>query len=227
MTTRWAQHRRRAARLQPPLGQGAPRRPAAPAHRGQVPRGLRGARRAGRTTAGNTWLHIRVPMRPNGRTGLGARDRADGALHTVHTAAARQPPHAARDALRERPQALQRPHRRRQGRRRRRPPGTSASARSSASPARPIYGPRAIGTSAYAPHADRLARRRSRRPARHRPARTHPRAPVARLHPPAQPRHPHGSTGWSRAARRSTSSERAGAGTVRPHGQPFDHFGDR
>jgi hypothetical protein len=34
--------------------------------------------------AGNTWLKIRVPMRPNGRTGW-VRESALGALHTVHT----------------------------------------------------------------------------------------------------------------------------------------------
>jgi hypothetical protein len=34
--------------------------------------------------AGNTWLKIRVPMRPNGRTGW-VRESALGALHTVRT----------------------------------------------------------------------------------------------------------------------------------------------
>jgi len=34
--------------------------------------------------AGNTWLRIRVPMRPNGRTGW-VRESALGALHAVHT----------------------------------------------------------------------------------------------------------------------------------------------
>ena len=34
--------------------------------------------------AGNTWLKIRVPMRPNGRTGW-VRESALGARHTVHT----------------------------------------------------------------------------------------------------------------------------------------------
>ena len=33
---------------------------------------------------GNTWLKIRVPMRPNGRTGW-VRESALGTLHTVHT----------------------------------------------------------------------------------------------------------------------------------------------
>jgi hypothetical protein len=33
---------------------------------------------------GNVWLKIRIPMRPNGRTGW-ARESALGALHTVHT----------------------------------------------------------------------------------------------------------------------------------------------
>jgi hypothetical protein len=37
-----------------------------------------------KNTAGNTWLKIRVPMRPNGRTGW-VRETALGALHTVHT----------------------------------------------------------------------------------------------------------------------------------------------
>jgi hypothetical protein len=34
--------------------------------------------------AGNTWLKIRLPMRPNGRTGW-VREGALGPLHTVHT----------------------------------------------------------------------------------------------------------------------------------------------
>lgn len=34
--------------------------------------------------AGNTWLKIRVPARPNGKTGW-VRESALGALHTVHT----------------------------------------------------------------------------------------------------------------------------------------------
>jgi hypothetical protein len=34
--------------------------------------------------AGNTWLHIRVPMRPNGRTGW-VRQSALRPMHTVHT----------------------------------------------------------------------------------------------------------------------------------------------
>jgi hypothetical protein len=37
-----------------------------------------------KNAAGNTWLKIRVPMRPNGRTGW-VRESALGPLHTVHT----------------------------------------------------------------------------------------------------------------------------------------------
>jgi hypothetical protein len=37
-----------------------------------------------KSDAGNTWLKIRVPMRPNGHTGW-VRESALGALHTVHT----------------------------------------------------------------------------------------------------------------------------------------------
>ena len=88
-----------------------------------------------------------APQRPHR---LGARERARRPAHGPH-AARRQPPHAARDALRPRAQALQRPHRRRQGLDADARPGTSGSARSSTSRARRIYGPRAIGTSAYAP----------------------------------------------------------------------------
>ena len=100
--------------------------------------------------AGNTWLKIRVPMRPNGRTGWVRESALGAAAHRPH-AARRQPPHAAR-----------------------RRSTTTASKRFSArigvgkaSTPTPgghfwirekfhvagttIYGPAAIGTSAYAP----------------------------------------------------------------------------
>jgi lipoprotein-anchoring transpeptidase ErfK/SrfK len=99
--------------------------------------------------AGNTWLKIRVPMRPNGRTGW-VRESALGALHTVHTQLVVNR-HTLRATLYE------------HGRRR-------FSARigvgkaSTPTPAghfwirekfhvagTTIYGPAAIGTSAYAP----------------------------------------------------------------------------
>jgi hypothetical protein len=100
--------------------------------------------------AGNTWLKIRVPKRPNGRTGW-VRATALGALHTVHTQL-RVNKHTLRVTLYDR------------GRKR-------FSARigvgkaSTPTPAghfwirekfrvggHTLYGPRAIGTSAYAPY---------------------------------------------------------------------------
>jgi hypothetical protein len=99
--------------------------------------------------AGNTWMKVRVPMRPNGRTGW-VRASALGALHTVHTQL-RINRHTLRVTLYER------------GRKR-------FSARigvgKAATPTpgghfwirekfrvggHTLYGPRAIGTSAYAP----------------------------------------------------------------------------
>ena len=85
--------------------------------------------------AGNTWLKIRVPDAPQRPHRLGARERARRPARRPH-AARRQPPHPARDALRPRQQALQRPHRRGQGLDADARPGTSGSARSSTSRAR-------------------------------------------------------------------------------------------
>jgi lipoprotein-anchoring transpeptidase ErfK/SrfK len=100
--------------------------------------------------AGNTWLRIRVPMRPNGVTGW-VHDTALGALHTVHTAL-RIDRRALRLTLFDRGRRI-------------------FSARigvgkaSTPTPAGrfyirekfrvsgvPLYGPAALGTSAYAPH---------------------------------------------------------------------------
>lgn len=100
--------------------------------------------------AGNTWLKIRVPKRPNGLTGW-VRESALGSLHTVHTLL-RVNRHTLRVTLYDR------------GRKR-------FSARigvgkaSTPTPAghfwirekfrvggHTLYGPRAIGTSAYAPY---------------------------------------------------------------------------
>ena len=88
-------HRRPAAGLQPPVGQGAPRRPAcACSPRTSCPRST-SCSRAGRTTPGNTWLKIRVPDAPQRPHGLGARERARRPARRPH-AARRQPPHPAR-----------------------------------------------------------------------------------------------------------------------------------
>ena len=98
---------------------------------------------------GNTWLKIRVPVRPNGRTGW-VRESALGALHTVHTRIVVNR-HTLRVTL------YDNGHRHFSARigvgkaSTRRPPGTSGSARSSTSRARRSTGRRAIGTSAYAP----------------------------------------------------------------------------
>jgi L,D-transpeptidase catalytic domain len=102
-----------------------------------------------RNAAGNTWLKIRVPKRPNGLTGW-VRETALGELHTVHTFV-RINKHTLRLTLYDR------------GRKR-------LSARIGVGKAgtptptgrfwirekfrvggNTIYGPRAIGTSAYAP----------------------------------------------------------------------------
>jgi L,D-transpeptidase catalytic domain len=103
-----------------------------------------------KSPAGNTWLKIRVPKRPNGLTGW-VRESALGSLHTVHTLL-RVNRHTLRVTLYDR------------GRKR-------FSARigvGKASTPTPsghfwirekfrvgghtLYGPRAIGTSAYAPY---------------------------------------------------------------------------
>jgi hypothetical protein len=102
-----------------------------------------------KNAAGNTWLKVRVPKRPSGRTGW-VRESALGALHTVHTQL-RVNRHTLRVTLYDR------------GRKR-------FSARigvgKAATPTpgghfwirekfhvggHTLYGPRAIGTSAYAP----------------------------------------------------------------------------
>jgi hypothetical protein len=137
--------------------------------------------------AGNTWLKIRVPMRPNGRTGW-VREDALGALHTVHTQLVVNR-HTLRVTLYD------------HGKRR-------FSARigvgkaSTPTPAGHFWDPREVPRRRHddlrsrgdrdqrvRPDAVGVARRRGRRPARHQRARAHPGAPVARLHPPAQPRH--------------------------------------
>jgi hypothetical protein len=102
-----------------------------------------------KSSAGNTWLKVRIPKRPNGRTGW-VRASALGALHTVHTQL-RVNRHTLRVTLYDR------------GRKRfsaRIGVGKAATP----TPAghfwirekfrvggHTLYGPRAIGTSAYAP----------------------------------------------------------------------------
>jgi hypothetical protein len=102
-----------------------------------------------KSPAGNTWLKVRIPKRPNGRTGW-VRASALGALHTVHTQL-RVNRHTLRLTLYDR------------GRKRfsaRIGVGKAATP----TPAghfwirekfrvggHTLYGPRAIGTSAYAP----------------------------------------------------------------------------
>ena len=138
--------------------------------------------------AGNTWLKIRVPMRPNGRTGW-VRESALGALHVVHTRLVVNR-HTLRVTLYDR------------GKKR-------FSARigvgkaSTPTPGRALLDPREVPRRGHddlragrhrdqrlRPDAVGVAGRRRGRPARHQRAEPHPGAPVARLHPPAQPRHP-------------------------------------
>ena len=171
---------------------------------------------------GNTWLKIRVPMRPNGRTGW-VRESALGALHTVHTRIVVNR-HTLRVTL------YDSGHKRFSAR-------IGVGKASTPTPAghfwirekfhvagTTIYGPAAIGTSAYAPTLSDWPGRRSGGPARHQRAGPHPRAPVARLHPPAQPRHPH-----ALPARPHGHSGRHPLSPREPirfglHGQPFDQF---
>ena len=143
------QHRRPAARLQPPVGQGASRRPPAPADRGQVPRGLPRARELEERRREHVAEDPRAdaPQRPHR---MGARERArrrctpsTPSSSSTATRCARRSTSAATSAS-ARASAWARP-------RRRRPAGTSGSARSSASRARRSTARRAIGTSAYAP----------------------------------------------------------------------------
>jgi hypothetical protein len=99
--------------------------------------------------AGNTWLKIRVPMRPNGRTGW-VRESALGALHTVHTQLVVDR-HTLRATL------YLRGHKRFSarigvGKAATPTPGGHFWIREKFHVAgATIYGPRAIGTSAYAP----------------------------------------------------------------------------
>jgi hypothetical protein len=138
--------------------------------------------------AGNTWLKIRVPMRPNGRTGW-VRESALGALHTVHTRLV-----VNRRTLRA--TLYLRGHKRFSARI---GVGKAANARSR----RALLDPREVPRGGHddlrtgrdrherlCTRAVGVARRRSGRAARHQRARPHPGAAVARLHPPAQPRHP-------------------------------------
>ena len=161
-------------------------------------------------------------MRPNGRTGW-VRESALGALHTVHTQLVVNR-HTLRVTLYD------------TGRKR-------FSARigvgkaSTPTPAghfwirekfhvagTTIYGPAAIGTSAYAPTLSDwpgggvVGLHGTNEPE------PHPRAPVARLHPPAQPRHPQALPARPQGHPGRHPLRRAKAATVRPHGQPFDQF---
>ena len=100
--------------------------------------------------AGNTWLKVRLPMRPNGRTGW-VRESALGALHTVHTHLIVNR-HTLRATLYVRGQQ-------------RFSARIGVGKASTPTPAghfwirekfhvagTGLYGPRALGTSAYAPH---------------------------------------------------------------------------
>jgi hypothetical protein len=100
--------------------------------------------------AGNTWLKIRVPKRPNGLTGW-VRESALGPLHTVHTLV-RVNKHTLRVTLYD-------------GGRKRFSARIGVGKASTPTPSghfwirekfrvggHTLYGPRAIGTSAYAPY---------------------------------------------------------------------------
>jgi hypothetical protein len=102
-----------------------------------------------KNAVGNTWLKIRVPMRPNGRTGW-VRESALRSLHTVHTQLVVNR-HTLRATL------FVRGHKRFSAR-------IGVGKAATPTPAgrfwirekfhvggNTIYGPRAIGTSAYAP----------------------------------------------------------------------------
>ena len=103
-----------------------------------------------KNAAGNTWLKIRVPERPNGRTGW-VRESALGELHTVHTQL-RVNKHTLRVTLYD--------HGRKRfsarigvGKASTPTPGGHFWIREKfrVAAAGTIYGPAAIGTSAYAP----------------------------------------------------------------------------
>jgi hypothetical protein len=102
-----------------------------------------------KSPAGNTWLKIRVPKRPNGKVGW-VRESALGALHTVHTQL-RVNRHTLRVTLYDRG-------------RKRFSARIGVGKRGTPTPGghfwirekfrvkgHTLYGPRAIGTSAYAP----------------------------------------------------------------------------
>ena len=172
--------------------------------------------------AGNTWLKVRVPMRPNGRTGW-VRESALGALHVVHTQVVVNR-HTLRVTLYD------------HGKRR-------FSARigvgkaSTPTPAGHFWIREkfhVVGHHHLRAGRDRdqrlranavgMAGRRRGRPARHQRAQPHPGAPVARVHPPAQPRHrealpdgPHRHPGGHPLSARTRYG-------LRRRGRPFDQY---
>jgi hypothetical protein len=99
--------------------------------------------------AGNTWLKVRVPMRPNGRTGW-VRASALGDLHTVHTHL-RVNRHTLRATLYDRGRKIF-SARIGVGKAGTPTPGGHFWIREKFRvKGHTLYGPRAIGTSAYAP----------------------------------------------------------------------------
>ena len=130
---------------------------------------------------GDEWVKIRVPKRPNGKTGWVPRD-ALGPFNVVRTQLV-----VNRKTLRA---TLFKRGRKIWSAR------VGIGTPSTPTPAgrfwirekfrfknTPVYGTHALGTAAYAPNAQRLAQRRRRRAARHEPAGPDPGPPVARLHP--------------------------------------------
>ena len=167
-------------------------RQAALEHRGRRARGLRRAAVAARRATSTPGSQIRVPGRPNGRTGW-VREEQLSNLKTIRT-------HLTIDrgklkaTLRKNGKRIWTSRvgvgKRRHGHARRATSGSASGSRTSAAARSTALGVRHLGLLG---HADRLAGRRRRRHPRHEPARADPGPPVARLRPrPERAR----SAGW-------------------------------
>ena len=162
------------------------------------------------------WLKIRIPGRPNGRTGY-VPEQALGPLRVVETQLVVDRRRAARDAVRARRGDLALADRRRSPRHdhaRR----ALLDPREAAQPRRqPGLRPVGVRNGGLLGHAHRLAGRRRRRHPRHQPAPAHPGAPVARLRARAQRRHLAPGAG---AADRHPAAHQVGTTAAKPRVKP-------
>ena len=134
----------------------------------------------GSTTTERVWLKIRIPGRPNGRTGW-VREEQLSNLKVDRDAPHDRPRQAPGDAAQARQEDLvARRRRRRAGHGH--AEGPLLDPRAALQPRRqPDLRPLGVRHLGVLRHADRLAGRRRRGHPRHQPARAHPGPPVARL----------------------------------------------